>query len=203
METLVAQQNLRLASAMAFAAAARQSAEEIRRLGARFCENAWHLPVLGDTFDIDVQGGCIVTADGGRVGPHWSILALHYLAVTSRPERCMPEITFADFATARSYAKVYHQRVVARLCATAGRDAARLRAAAESLDGRAVAVGDLGFDFPVFPRFTMRLVWHSPDEEFPPAATLLLPANAESFFCAEDLVVLSECLVARLAGRPF
>ena len=31
----------------------------------------------------------------------------------------------------------------------------------------------------------------------------LLPANAESYFCSEDLVVLSERLVSRLAGQPF
>ena len=63
--------------------------------------------------------------------------------------------------------------------------------------------GDLAFDFVVFPRFSVRLVWHSPDDEFPSSATLLLPANAESYFCSEDLVVLSERLVSRLAGRPF
>jgi len=54
--------------------------------------------------------------------------------------------------------------------------------------------------FDVFPRLTLRLVWHAPDEEFPPSATLLLPDNIEAFFVAEDIVVLSECLVARLGG---
>jgi hypothetical protein len=55
----------------------------------------------------------------------------------------------------------------------------------------------------VFPRFSIRLVWYSPDDEFPSSATLLVPANAESYFCPEDLVVLSERLVSRLAGQPF
>jgi hypothetical protein len=32
---------------------------------------------------------------------------------------------------------------------------------------------------------------------------LLLPNNMESFFGAEDIVVLSERLASRLAGRPF
>ncbi len=54
-----------------------------------------------------------------------------------------------------------------------------------------------------FPACTLRLVWHAPDDEFPPAATLLLPANIESYFCIEDVVVLCERLVSRLCGRPF
>jgi hypothetical protein len=46
-------------------------------------------------------------------------------------------------------------------------------------------------------------VWHAPDDEFPASATLLLPPNIEDYFCSEDIVVLSESLVARLSGRGF
>jgi hypothetical protein len=131
------------------------------------------------------------------------ILALHYLAIVSRPQELMPEIMFADVATARSYAEVYRQRTVARLCAGVGRSGDSLRTAALALGGKLVAAGDAAFDFQVFPRLAMRLIWHAPDEEFPATATLLLPANVESYFVAEDIVVLSEGLVARLGGRPF
>ena len=108
-----------------------------------------------------------------------------------------------DLATARSYAGVYDGRVIARLCHTAGRDAETLGAAAARLGGQPVEAGDAAFDFRIFPRLTLRLIWHAPDEEFPPLATLLLPGNVESYFCSEDVVVLSESLVARLGGRPF
>ena len=57
--------------------------------------------------------------------------------------------------------------------------------------------------FDELPRVSLRLIWHAADEEFPPSATLLLPANIEEYFCSEDIVVLSECLVARLGGRPY
>ena len=63
--------------------------------------------------------------------------------------------------------------------------------------------GDTAFDFDIFPRLCVRVIWHAADEEFPPSATLLLPANIESYFCIEDIVVLSESLVSRLGGRAF
>jgi hypothetical protein len=128
---------------------------------------------------------------------------LHYLGIRGQPERLAPEVTFADLPTARSYASVYQGRVIGRLCATAGRDADKLRDAAALLNGLRALGGDLAFDFDVFPRLKLRLVWHGADDEFPPSATVLLPANIESYFCSEDIVVLSEQLVARLAGRPF
>jgi hypothetical protein len=198
-----AQDNLARAAEMAFASVAGQSDGQLLWLGAQRQGAAWQLPVLDDTFRVDLPAGRITTSAGRAVGPHWSILVLHYLSTASRPERRRAEATFADLAAARSYAGVYHQRVIARLCATVGRDAQALSAAARRLGGQAAEAGDLAFDFDVFPRLAMRLIWHAADEEFAASATLLMPENIESYFSSEDIVVLSERLVSRLAGRPF
>ncbi len=197
------QKNLQRASELAREALRHQSAEQIRWLGAEPAGDRWRVPVLDGVFEVDASTGRVTTAAGPEVGAAWRILALHYLAVRVRPEPTPPEITFGDLPTARSYTDVYHQRAVGRLCATVGREALQLRVAAAALGARPVDGGDAAFDFDVFPRVTMRLVWHAGDEEFPPSATLLLPASIGSYFCTEDIVVLSERLVSRLAGRPF
>ena len=212
-----AQDNLARAAEMAFAAVAGQSDEQLLWLGATGVSPVsrqkaratcpWHavwlLPVLDDVFQVDLSGSRITTSAGRRVGLHWTILALHYLAITALPERHPPQTTFAELPTARSYSGVYHQRVIARLCATAGRDAQTLSAAAAALGWRRAEDGNLAFDFDVFPHLSLRLIWHAPDDEFPPSATLLMPENTEAYFCSEDIVVLSEAVVSRLAGRPF
>jgi hypothetical protein len=197
------QQNLQRAVELAVDALADQSEEQMRWLGAERLGDRWSLPVLGQPLEADVSAGLVVTAAGEAVGLPWRILVLHYLAVRSRPEPREPGVTFADLATARSYAGVYHGRVIARLCGTAGRTAETLRVAAADLGAEPIAAGDAAFDFRVFPRLTLRLVWHAADDEFPATATLLLPDNIEEFLPAEDVVVLSESLVARLGGRPF
>ncbi len=172
-------------------------------LGAEPAGDTWRVPVLGDVFGVDLAMRRIVTSAGEEVGLHWGILVLHYLAVAERPEPMEPSVTFADLATARSYAGVYDGRVIKRLCYTAGRDLETLTAGAESLGAQPADGGDAAFGFQPFPRITVRLVWHAPDDEFPASATLLLPENIESYLCSEDIVVLSESLVARLSGRPF
>ncbi len=197
------QENLKRAIELGFEALGGQPDEQLLWLGTERLENSWRLPVLGDVFVVDPSAKCITTSAGEEVGPHWTILTLHYLAVSARLDQQMPEVTFADFSTARSYAGVYHRRVIARFCATTGRDAERFCAAATALGGRTAPGGDAAFDFDVFPRLSVRLIWHAADEEFPPSATLLLPGNIESYFCPEDIVMLSERLVSRLAGRPF
>ena len=188
---------------LAFDAVDSQLAAQMVWLGATRREGSWRLPLLNDPVDVDLAAKRVTPSVDCRLSLAGSVLLLHYLAIVSRPEKRAPEIVFADLPTARFYARVYHQRVIGRLCAAVGRDAERLCAAAVAAGGRSAAGGDAAFDFEVFPRFLVRLVWHSPDEEFPPSATLLLPANAESYFRSEDLVVLSERLVSRLAGQPF
>ena len=66
-----------------------------------------------------------------------------------------------------TYAGVYQQRAIARLCATAGRDAERFRTAALAVGGRAAIDGDAAFDFDVFPQLSVRAIWYAADAEFP------------------------------------
>jgi hypothetical protein len=200
---LTVQRHLQRATELATAAVAVQSVDQLQWLGAEAAGSTWRLPVLNETLLVDLSTERVATQTGLDVGPLWRILALHYLATASRPERLPPEITFADLATARSYAKVYRQRAIARLCGTVGGDSARLAGAAMGLGGRAAAAGDVAFDFDVFPRLTIRLVWYAGDDELPSDATLLLPPNIESYFTIEDVVVLSERLVSRLVGQSW
>jgi len=197
------QHNLQDATDKAIASLADQSPEQMAWLGAQESEGRWRLTALGETLDVDPATGSVRDASGREVSHWWRILVLHYLDIRSRVDPSRPAITFADLPAARAYAKVYQGRVIGRLCATAGRDLAALRAAAESLNCREVEGGDAAFDADIFPHITIRLIWHAADEEFPPSATLLLPDTIGAMLCIEDIVVLSESFVARLSGRPF
>ncbi len=198
------QQNLKVATDRAFETLAKQPAEQFQWLGAAMVDDRWRLPILDDAFDVDLSAGQVTLASSGEpVCAAWRILGLHYLNITTRPEAQEPAITFADLATARSYAGIYQGRVISRFCYTAGRDGETFRAAATGLGGRPVDSGDAAFDFTIFPRLTVRLIWHASDDEFPSSATLLLPGNIEAYFCSEDTVVMSEQLVARLGGKPY
>lgn len=197
------QDNYEVATGLAFECLRRQTHEQLQWLGAVSDDGCWRLPVLSEALEVRTSSRQVVTSSGREVGAAWRILTLHYLAVATRPDLLSPSVTFDDLATARSYGGVYRQRVIARLCATAGQNLERLCNAASLVHGHASEGGEASFRFDVFPRVQVRLVWHAPDEEFPPSATILLPANIESYFCAEDIVVLSEGLVARLSGRPF
>ena len=196
------QQNLQQATELAFEALRVQTADQLRWLGAEPAGTAWRLPVLNGTLIVDWPSRQ-VSSDEREVSLPGRILALHYLAIRAQPEKAAPQVTFADLPTARTYAEVFRQRTAGRLCAVMGGDLQRLQAAATALGGRPAGGGDAAFEFDVFPRVSLCLLWHAADEEFGASATLLLPPNIESWFAIEDVIVLCERLVSRLCGRPF
>jgi hypothetical protein len=197
------QNNLQAAARKAVEELRGQSAEQLAWLGAAPSGGEWKLPVLDDALEVRLPEGLVQTSRGEAVRPQWRVLVLHYLAVRARLHVHPPTRTFADLPEGRVYAGNYDGRVIRRLCATVGRDAASLAAAAAKLNARPAEGGTLAFDFDVFPRLPLRLVWHAGDDEFPPSAAMLLPANIGSLLCTEDVVVLSEQLVSRLSGKPF
>lgn len=196
------QNNLGVATVKAVEALRNQSARQLAWLGARCERDVWRVGVLDGDIEVNFTSGAAVI-EAVQISPQWRLLVLHYLAIMEQPACRTPTITFAELPGARTYADVYRQRVNVRLCATAGRDADSFREAAVALGGRTADGGDAAFDFDVFPRLSLRLIWYGPDDEFSASATLLLPDNIESFFCIEDIVVLSERLVSRLTGCPF
>ena len=196
------QRNYDEATVRALAVVRGQSPEQLEWLGAHRDGEHWALPVLDGQLTVDLDRGNVL-ACSGREAASWRILTLHYLGVSGRPASEAPAVTFADLPGGRAYDPVYQQRVIERLCRTVGRTREPLLGAGKALGGRPVQIGDVGFDFQAYPRVVLRLVWYAGDEELGPSGALLLPANIESFFCIEDIVVLSERLVSRLSGGTF
>lgn len=197
------QHNLQDALVLAMEAVAQQSGEQLEWLGARQSQGRWTLSVLGDVLTVDMDKGVVCSSDGHRCGAWWEILTLHYLGVSKRPTEESPSICFADLPGGRAYAAVYQKRVIDRLCKTAGRDEQTLIKAGRLLGVEPLSQENLTLDFQVYPRVKLRLIWYRGDEELSPSGVLLLAKSIESFFCIEDIVVLSERLVSRLSGGHF
>lgn len=159
------------------------------------------VPSLNRSFYIDLLAGTVVDQGGQTVRAAWAILVLHYLV--SRPGRydqpAEGYISFTDIPQARGYAIPYEHRVIDRFLHTAGRDQAGFQSAAGRLGGEPVHVGDVAFEFRLFPQVRLRVIWYRGDEETGPGASFLFNRAATRLFCVEDIVVVAELLVSTLS----
>ena len=74
----------------------------------------------------------------------------------------------------------------------------RFRAACQAMGGREVALGDLGFEIPIFPGLWAQLKFYFSDEEFPPQLTFLWDRNILQFVRYETVYYIAGCLCKRL-----
>ena len=92
-------------------------------------------------------------------------------------------------------------RVIERFLHTAGRDEASFGAAAKRLGGDPIEQADAAYEFAVFPRVRVQLLWYRGDEEIGPGASFLYQKQIVGIFCVEDIVVMSELLVGALLSK--
>ncbi len=193
------QSNYDLALETAFAAAAGMSAAGRTRLGARDLDDGrCELKVLDDTFTVDLKKKTIMNTRGEDVKLDWKILSLHYMTASYPWPEFKRWMSFGEIAELRGYKPVFDNRVIGRLCATAGRDRETFSKAGMALQAGPLEWGDVGFLFQVFPMLAVGIAWYAGDEELPPGVSFIYPDNVMAFLPLEDVVVLAEAVVARL-----
>jgi hypothetical protein len=198
--SLPRQENLDIAVSRALEALRRQNEPMLAWLGTDRDERGRiRISVLGRRMSVDFEVGRLVLENGEPVDPRWQVLVIHYLGAPAPVEPTGREIVFADIPDTRGYQGVYQNRVIKRLCHTAGRTAELLSRGSQAVGGEACSgEGDLAFCFHVLPRVPLRLVWSAGDEDFPPNAAFLFQSYVSSLLPPEDIVVLSELIVSQI-----
>lgn len=206
MAELAKQTNYEVALQGAWDCVRRKPVEEFHPLGVSeplAGSRQWFLPVLDTEFEIDVQERCMTAIGYGEVGCIWQILALHALLVQTPFPESSRQITFEEIPEARGYSAPYRGRVLEGFTRTVGHSRESLLAAAQTCGGQVVPGGDLAVRFQVFPHVPLTIVWYRGDDEFTPGASFLYNDNITSVFEVEDIVVMTEQVVARLRGKPW
>ncbi|MCX5769453.1 MAG: DUF3786 domain-containing protein [Candidatus Hydrogenedentes bacterium] len=198
----VKQTNYELAVEQGYDRACARESARLERLGAKSAgEQVFTLPVMNRTIVIDLaQRRMCESQTGAPVGVAWEILILHYVDGPAVPPHSDAWRSFADFADARGYERVYRERVINRLCRTVGRTRETFVEACIREGGIPVMSAEQTYYFKVFPRLPVMIVRFDGDGELPPGASFVYPDNAPALLPIEDVIVMSECLVDRLQG---
>ncbi len=166
--------------------------------GERLSEERITLRCLGQDYEIVVPEGEVRTAAGEPVDEHLAILLLLYLTeATGRPLEDQ-WIAFEQISGGAGYIGSFRGRVLSPLLRTFGSSPGSMLAAATSLDGKPLAMGDAGVAIPALPRVPIAIVLWGGDDEFAPSASIVFDASIEGYLDAEAATVLAELATRRM-----
>jgi hypothetical protein len=188
---------------LALADARKVCPEDLTRLGV-VCESPskFSIPVLAGAFHVDLAAGKVTDHSDQDISVFWTVLALHYLLGKPVAEPSDRYVSFMEVPHARGYAKPYQGRIIQRFLHTIGRDESAFSSAAQALAGTPVDIGDLAYEFAVFPRGHIRIIRYHGDDEIAPGVSFLYDQDIVDIFCVEDIVVMSGELIGALCGKP-
>ena len=154
---------------------------------------------LGETVLLRKEDGRITV--GGRAADFGETLSVLDWLCDGKPDA----VAAKEYCTVGSLPGVYVGG--SGLTMTSGSAAKRIdaapekfRAACVAMGGREVALGDLGYELPVFPGVAMCLKFYFGDEEFPPQLTFLWDKNMLQFVRYETVYYIAGCIQKRLLG---
>lgn len=160
------------------------------------------VPFFLDTCDIFLPDyRCVVRGKEGAPSLSSQILIFHYLAGVHPLPLTGKNISFLEVPSGPFYYDAFARRAIAPLIRTYGDAPEALAAAARTLGGAMVAMGDLAVSLPVFPRVPVTLVYWRGDEELPPDLQLLFDATIVEFLSTEDIAVLGQELMLRMVRQ--
>jgi len=127
------------------------------------------------------------------------ILILHYLIAAKGTPNTGKLIGFRQVPGGLFEHASFSREVLAPLLDHYSKEPERLVEAAASLGGSKVAYGDVAVSIMAFPKVSVVIVLWRGDDEFAPNASMLFDSTVADYLSTEDISVLCERIVERLA----
>jgi len=127
------------------------------------------------------------------------ILILHYLIAAKGTPNTGKLIGFRQVPGGLFEHASFSREVLTPLLDHFGKEPERLVEAAANLGGSKVAYGDVAVSIKAFPKVSVVIILWRGDEEFAPNANMLFDSTVADYLSTEDMSVLCERIVERLA----
>jgi len=127
------------------------------------------------------------------------ILILHYLNLAKGTPAANRLVTFRQLPGGASYFPVFSQRAIKPFLNHFGKEPELLTDVAAKLGGYQANYGDIAITINAFPRVPITFALWQGDDEFPPRGSIMFDASISAYLSTEDITVLCETIIWRLA----
>ncbi|MCC3869202.1 DUF3786 domain-containing protein [Terrisporobacter mayombei] len=95
----------------------------------------------------------------------------------------------------------FYKSSIVSLINTFGYDSSKLRKCGENLDGKETKMGDIAFEFEVFPKVFCRVAVWEGDDEIEPSATILFDSSIQYMMHVESIIGLGGYIINKIINE--
>jgi hypothetical protein len=167
----------------------------IKNSGVREFNGKLFIDVLFETFEIDQNNFSILDSTGEPLYIMLQSIILTYLTISDGSPSLNKLISFRELPNGSNYCHAFQGYAPDRLARYLKQDIESLSKTCFKIGGSTVDIGDLAFEFNVFPRIKITLVYFLGEGSFPASASLLFDSNVSHYMVTAGIASIGYHLI--------
>ena len=142
--------------------------------------------------------GTVFSETGEAISEFQQLMLFYYFLTADGADPTGKFISFSDLVDGRIYAVAYQGYTGHELVQCFGENIEAIKRACEAHLGQPIRLADAAYNFLVFPKITIQLVYWLGDEDFPSSCHILFDACARHYLAIDACAMLGSMLTKKL-----
>lgn len=181
-----------------------KNVEEIRNVTYDEDKKEFYIKVFNREYILNCNDETIRRSDDNQIpSAETGVMILNYLSFTENNiDKTNKWVSLKEIPNGgMMFYPAFYKSSIVSLINTFGYDSSKLRKCGENLGGEEIKMGDVAFEFEVFPKVFCRVVIWEGDDEISPSATLLFDSSVQYMMHVESIIGLGGYVINKIINE--
>lgn len=181
-----------------------KNVEEIRNVTYDEDKKEFYIKVFNRKYILNCNDETIRRSDDNQIpSAETGVMILNYLSFTENNiDKTNKWVSLKEIPNGgMMFYPAFYKSSIVSLINTFGYDSSKLRKCGENLGGKEIKMGDVAFEFEVFPKVFCRVVIWEGDDEISPSATLLFDSSVQYMMHVESIIGLGGYVINKIINE--
>ncbi|MDU4861330.1 MAG: DUF3786 domain-containing protein [Terrisporobacter othiniensis] len=181
-----------------------KNVEEIRNVTYDEDKKEFYIKVFNRKYILNCNDETIRRSDDNQIpSAETGVMILNYLSFTENNiYKTNKWVSLKEIPNGgMMFYPAFYKSSIVSLINTFGYDSSKLRKCGENLGGKEIKMGDVAFEFEVFPKVFCRVVIWEGDDEISPSATLLFDSSVQYMMHVESIIGLGGYVINKIINE--
>ena len=167
-------------------------------------KNQFIMKVFNREYILNCNDETIIGRDDNHVpSAETGVMILNYLSFTENDmDRTNKWVSLKEMPNGgMMFYPAFYKSSIVNLIKVFGYDSAKLRICGENLGGKEIKMGDIAYEFQVFPKVFSRIVIWEGDDEIKPSATILFDSSVQYMMHVESIIGLGGYIINKVINE--